>query len=221
MNEFEVKRGMEECIGRGGVEVGMNEREFVISIGLEEEEFMGEVLRERVNLNKRSIIADGDRDEMLKAESDVSGGLNYGLDDLRDVFIFLSEQMVAKNGLLEFGKSQRICNKGLASIEIDGDAIDGEAFQIMKSQMRDGREHREYGAEVFDDGVIPMFASHDGEVQFRHVEMKINEEASINFASTQYVTGFAWHPAGMIFAHPLQIVRIVSASFKLASVPGP
>ena len=157
----------------------------------------------------------------MKAESDVSGGLNYGLDDLRDVFIFLSEQMVAKNGLLKFGKSQRISNKGFASIEIDGDAIHGEAFKIMKTQMRDGIEHDGNGAKVFSDVIIPLVVCDHGELQCSHVLMKLNEEACINFASTQDVAGFAWHAAGMIFAHPLKVVRIVSASFKLASVPRP
>jgi len=51
--------------------------------------------------------------------------------------------------------------------------------------------------------------------------MKLNEESGINFASTQDLAGFTWHAPGMIFAHPLQVVRIVSASFKLASVPRP
>ena len=49
----------------------------------------------------------------------------------------------------------------------------------------------------------------------------MNKEARINFATTQNIPRFAWHAAGMIFTHPLQIVRIVTASFKLASVPRP
>ena len=51
--------------------------------------------------------------------------------------------------------------------------------------------------------------------------MELNKEARINFASTQYVPGFTRHSAGMMFTHPLQVVRIVSVSFKLASVPRP
>ena len=129
--------------------------------------------------------------------------------------------MIAKNGLLEFGKSQRIGNKGFASIEIDGDAIHGEEFKIMKTQMRYGIEHDGNGTKVFGDVIIPKIASRHGEVQCSHVMMKMNKEACINFASTQDVTGFAWHAASMIFAHPLKVVRIVSASFKLASVPRP
>lgn len=49
----------------------------------------------------------------------------------------------------------------------------------------------------------------------------MNKEARINFATTQYIRGITRHATGMIFAHPLQVVRIVTASFKLASVPRP
>ena len=38
---------------------------------------------------------------LKKAESDVSGSLNDGLNDLSDVFIFVGDQMIASNGLLE------------------------------------------------------------------------------------------------------------------------
>jgi hypothetical protein len=41
----------------------------------------------------------------------------------------------------------------------------------------------------------------------------------INFTSTNHVVGIARHAAGL--AHPLQIVRIVSASFKSSGVPRP
>ena len=127
--------------------------------------------------------------------------------------------MIAKNGLLEFGKSQRIGNKCFASIEIDSDTVNGEAFQVMKMQMRDGIEHDGNGAKVFGEVLIPLFARHDIELNGRHGLMKLNEEACINFASTQNLTGFTWHAAGMIFAHPLEVVWIVSVSFKLAGVP--
>ena len=129
--------------------------------------------------------------------------------------------MIAKNGLLEFGKSQRIGNKCFASIEIDGDTVNSEAFQVMKTQMRDGIEHDGNGAKVFGEVLIPLFARHEIELNGRHGLMKLNEETCINFASAQDLAGFTWHTAGMIFAHPLQIVWIVSASFKLASVPRP
>ena len=51
--------------------------------------------------------------------------------------------------------------------------------------------------------------------------MHLNKEPCINFPSTQYIARFAWHAPSMIFTHPLQIVWIVSASFKFASVPRP
>ena len=51
--------------------------------------------------------------------------------------------------------------------------------------------------------------------------MKLNNESRVNFASTQDFAGFSGHAAGMVFAHPLQVVRIVSASFKLSRVPRP
>lgn len=127
--------------------------------------------------------------------------------------------MIAKNGLLEFGKSQRIGNKGFASIEIEGDTVNREAFQVMQMQMRYGIEHDGNGAEVFGEVLIPLFARHEIELNRSHGLMKLNQKACINFASTQNLTGFTWHTAGMIFAHPLEVVRIVSASFKLASVP--
>ena len=43
----------------------------------------------------------------------------------------------------------------------------------------------------------------------------------INFATALYVIRIARHAAGMIFADPLQVVRVVTASFKLAGVPRP
>ena len=51
--------------------------------------------------------------------------------------------------------------------------------------------------------------------------MKLNNELRVNFASTQDIAGFSGHAAGMVFPHPLQVVRIVSASFELPSVPRP
>ena len=40
--EFEIQSGKEECFGRSGVEVIMNEFKFRIGISLEVEEFIGE-----------------------------------------------------------------------------------------------------------------------------------------------------------------------------------
>lgn len=47
--------------------------------------------------------------------------------------------MVATNGKLELVKRQRIGNECLARGEINGDAINDEAWNIVKSQMSDGR----------------------------------------------------------------------------------
>ena len=50
--------------------------------------------------------------------------------------------------------------------------------------------------------------------------IQLGEEVMVNFATTQNIVGVARHAAA-IFAHPLQIVWIVTASFKLASIPRP
>ena len=49
---------------------------------------------------------------VMKAEGDVGGGLNDGLNELRDVIIF----------------------------EVDGDAVNVEARQIVEAQMRNGAD---------------------------------------------------------------------------------
>lgn len=51
--------------------------------------------------------------------------------------------------------------------------------------------------------------------------MKLKKEVRVNFASTQDFAGFSGHATSMVFTHPLQVVRIVSASFKSSSVPRP
>ena len=43
----------------------------------------------------------------------------------------------------------------------------------------------------------------------------------INFATAQDIGGIARHAVWVIFAHPLEEVRVVTASFKLAGVPRP
>jgi hypothetical protein len=50
--------------------------------------------------------------------------------------------------------------------------------------------------------------------------IQLSNKRGVNFASTQNIPRFPRHATG-IFTHPLQIVWIVSASFKLASVPRP
>ena len=49
--------------------------------------------------------------------------------------------------------------------------------------------------------------------------IQLGKELVINFATANNIGGIARHAAGL--AHPLQIVRIVSASFKSSGVPRP
>lgn len=69
--------------------------------------------------------------------------------------------MITKNGLLEFVQWQSVGKESLASVKIKIGAVNSEPLQIVKSQMRDGREHGEDGAEVFSDVIIPLFARHE------------------------------------------------------------
>ena len=50
--------------------------------------------------------------------------------------------------------------------------------------------------------------------------IQLGEEMRVNFATTQDIVGVARH-AATIFAHPLQVVWIVTASFKATGVPRP
>ena len=77
---------------------------------------------------------------VLKAEGDVGGGLNDGLNELCDVFIFDGDQMITANGLLELRCSDSIAHEGLACVYIDFSAVNGEANQIVKAQMRNGAD---------------------------------------------------------------------------------
>ena len=51
--------------------------------------------------------------------------------------------------------------------------------------------------------------------------MERRKEVRINFATAQHIAGIARHAVWVIFAHPLEEVRVVTASFKLAGVPRP
>lgn len=55
----------------------------------------------------------------------------------------------------------------------------------------------------------------------RNEMIQLGEEVVINFATAENVIGVARHTAGMIVAHPLQVVRVVTASFKSSGIPGP
>ena len=101
------------------------------------------------------FIGSGMQDEIMKTEGDVGGGLNDGLNDLCDVFIFVSQQMIAANGLFKANKCHLIGNKRFARLKIDGNPINREAFQIMKSQMRDCIDHDGKCAEIFGKIISP------------------------------------------------------------------
>ncbi len=73
----------------------------------------------------------------------------------------------------------------------------------MKAQMKDG-----------GDGVVNVVP--DG----GKIAIQLGEEVRVNFATAQDIARFARHTA-TIFTHPLQIVWIVTASFKASSVPRP
>lgn len=117
-------------------------------------------------------------------------------------------------------KSDFVGDESLAMIEIDVYAINLETMQFMKAQMGHGR----------DDGndAINVVAKFDAKfVMINHVIQNISasvlqlcKEERINFASTQNIARFARHAAAII-AHPLQVVWIMSASFKASSVPRP
>lgn len=53
---------------------------------------------------------------VMKAEGDVGGGLNDGLNELRDVIIFDGENVVAARGLLEAIKRHGVGDESLASV---------------------------------------------------------------------------------------------------------
>lgn len=55
----------------------------------------------------------------------------------------------------------------------------------------------------------------------RNEVIQLGEEVVINFATAENVIRVARHTAGMIIAHPLQVVRVVTASFKATGVPRP
>lgn len=53
---------------------------------------------------------------VLEAEGDIGGGLNDGLNELCDVFIFDGEKVVATCGLLESGKRHGVGDESFASV---------------------------------------------------------------------------------------------------------
>ena len=90
----------------------VNVGEFLVSVGAKVVEFCME--------GGESVVVGVSVVEMyklvLEAESDVGGGLNDGLNELCDVFIFDGEKVVASRGLLESGKRHGVGDEGLASV---------------------------------------------------------------------------------------------------------
>ena len=128
--------------------------------------------------------------------------------------MLVGKQMIAPDGLLEFVKSELVGNKSLAMIEIDGDAINLEQRQIMETQMRNGRDDGNDRINLFANVMIK-----NGSASL----IQLGKEVMINFATAKNIVGIARHAATIssVFAHPLQIVGVVSASFKSSGVPRP
>lgn len=91
--DFEIKGGKECEFRRSGMKVVVNEREFIVGIGFEVEEFMREVMcgMNSLRLCMCLYLCMCLGNEMLKSESDVSGGLNNRMDDLCDGFMLVHE----------------------------------------------------------------------------------------------------------------------------------
>ena len=136
VDDFEIQHGEECDFGRSGFKVGVNEREFVIGVRFQVEELHCEISG-RIANGCGGTSGIGMSDELAKPESDVSCGLNDGMNDLGDVVVFLGEDMIAKNGLLKACKCHGIRNKRFASGKIDGNPVNRETVQIVESHVRD------------------------------------------------------------------------------------
>lgn len=130
-----------------------------------------------------------------------------------NVFVFNSENVVAANGELEACERYGIGNESLAMAKIECDAVNSETWKFMKAQMRNGCEHVVNRSQMRLNGVVGGNSS-------ANVVVKFGKEVVINFATAKNIAWFAWHAAA-ILAHPLQVVRVVSASFKSPCIPRP
>jgi hypothetical protein len=81
----------------------------------------------------------------------------------------------------------------------------------MKAQMRNGRDN---GNDTVNIRSCRRILNPPA------IVMQLTKEVGVNFASTQNIIRIARHTAA-IFAHPLQIMWIVSAKFKSPSIPRP
>ena len=84
----------------------------------------------------------------------------------------------------------------------------------MKAQMKDGTEEIVSVCVCDRLNVIGVL-----NIDSVHASVQLCEEMRVNFATALNVVRVARHAAGMVVAHPLQEVRVVTASFKLAGVP--
>lgn len=128
--------------------------------------------------------------------------------------VFNSEKVVAANGELEACERHGIGNESLAMAKIECNAVNGETWKFMKSQMRNGCENVVNRSQIRLNGVVGGNSS-------ANVVVKFGKEVVINFATAKNIAGFTRYAAAAILAHPLQVVRVVSASFKASGVPRP
>lgn len=132
-----------------------------------------------------------------------------------NVVILEGENVVAANGELEACERHGIGNESLAMAKIECDAIKGETRKIVKAQMRNGCKNVVNRSQMRLNGVVGGNSS-------ANVVVKFGKEVVINFATAQNIAGFTRDTAAAaIIAHPLQVVWVVSASFKASSIPRP
>ena len=132
-----------------------------------------------------------------------------------NVVVLDGEKVVAANGELEACERHGIGNESLAMAKIECDAINGETWKFMKAQMRNGCENVVNRSQMRLNGVVGGNSS-------ANVVVKFGKEVVINFATAKNIAGFTRHAAAAaILAHPLQVVRVVSASFKASCIPRP
>jgi hypothetical protein len=97
--------------------------------------------------------------------------------------------------------------------KIEGDAVNGDPRKIVKAQMWKGCD------EIVDIGQLREAIAISSQSS-ANVGVQARKEVRINLAPAQNIAGFTGH-AGGIFAHPLQIMWIVSANLKASGVPRP
>jgi hypothetical protein len=88
--------------------------------------------------------------------------------------------------------------------------------------MRDGADEIVDSVALVREGVMLVGCMKKCVLQgVRNEVVQLSKEVVVNFATALNVVGVTRHAAGLIIAHPLQEVWVVSASFKASGVPGP